>query len=598
MLYFRNSKEYIIQQNVPSPNAEQKLFLIDNILDAISQNLGATVRKQIVAEAPTGSGKTFTITHHTMIEIVKKFPDRKIIFFVGPSQETIDEPLDITKNLFNNKWLNEERVCVYDKDQFNHMIKGRLEPSGDINIFCLTAQYVYEKYKNFDYTDSNSINLLLPDVVINDEAHYGRGIPGPETTKEDTGITNNNLNPVWFKLNEQFLLSGAEVIHLTATPTESQKTNTITGTEKFTHLNSMPKNCISNKFYKMFSCDVRETLKKSLKEYYNQVEQIKNIQSAINEVTWEQIDKQIDKTMPAMIVSLGRENCTNGLQYDQVIDEIERFCEDNKYNLFISTSKIKALCDYEKKVVRMLERMSEGIEMVNSLEFINRPLIMVVVESGKMGINIPRLTTAGLCKIPANKHVHNNYSQFVARTCRLPFFNNHDTAIDFIKNLGVSDQQKENIISYYTMLNTSFIVLPNTELMIRVKEWYTQDTFTMIEGQQYMLDGVFANTKSRGSGYYLQYDPGTLNNKFRKPYCEACEGNACMKATIEYCKKIYGADNARDTEYLEAWQKTLQVDHKDGNRYNNHPDNIITICPNVHMLKTMRNEDYLNIYQE
>jgi 5-methylcytosine-specific restriction endonuclease McrA len=35
----------------------------------------------------------------------------------------------------------------------------------------------------------------------------------------------------------------------------------------------------------------------------------------------------------------------------------------------------------------------------------------------------------------------------------------------------------------------------------------------------------------------------------------------------------------------------LDVDHKDGNRANNDPSNVWTLCANCHRLKTKRNKD-------
>jgi len=46
------------------------------------------------------------------------------------------------------------------------------------------------------------------------------------------------------------------------------------------------------------------------------------------------------------------------------------------------------------------------------------------------------------------------------------------------------------------------------------------------------------------------------------------------------------------------YQQILQVDHKDGDRENMNPDNLITLCPNRHSIKTMENKDYLNEYYE
>jgi hypothetical protein len=51
-------------------------------------------------------------------------------------------------------------------------------------------------------------------------------------------------------------------------------------------------------------------------------------------------------------------------------------------------------------------------------------------------------------------------------------------------------------------------------------------------------------------------------------------------------------------EMKMLWPLCLQVHHIDGNHFNNDPKNLITICPNVHSMVTMHNQDYKNRYPE
>jgi hypothetical protein len=600
MYLSNNNRVDIATLNISKIEPAQQTFLVDNPIDAVKQNLVGAVRKQIVVEAPTGSGKSFTTINYTMIELAKQFPHWKVFFFVAPSQENVDDPLFSAKQL-DEKYLGNRQIRVYDNKQFTEMVKNKSQPAGDINFFFFTTQFMYGQYGDFVHTNLNSAQRRLPDIIINDEAHRGLGVPDAETTKEDTGVKNNNWDPKWFQMMEQLLLAGSEVIHMTATPTESQKMRTSIGADKYITLPSMPKVREKNVFTKFYyygsDCNTNDTLRMALKEYKDQVNTVKNLQSQIGNNIWQLMSDKMPQTMPAIILSLGRNNAINGVPYNVAIDDIEDFCKTNKYDLFVSTSKDKYFIDGVRWRKHKLDRMFDGIQAINSKQAINRPLVMVVIESGKMGINIPRLTTAAVCKVPANKLVHNNYSQFVARTCRMPFFRSHDLAIDFIKRLKVSEQDKLNIIDYYTMLNTSFAVLPdNTQLMPLVERFYVKNTFTMDEGRKYIVDGVFKNSKFKDDGYRVSYDRGSLNRMFRKDHCEACKDDACLKLAIEGYVKIYGDSDTEFEKYMSEWRRTLQVDHKDGNRYNNNPDNHVTVCPNIHMLKTNIQQDYLNNY--
>jgi hypothetical protein len=82
---------------------------------------------------------------------------------------------------------------------------------------------------------------------------------------------------------------------------------------------------------------------------------------------------------------------------------------------------------------------------------------------------------------------------------------------------------------------------------------------------------------------------------FRKDYCEACKG-VCFEQAVKGYIEQYGDDTIKLGNFVENWKSTLQVDHIDGNRYNNNPLNHATACPNVHMLKTQRQKDFLNNY--
>lgn len=573
----------------------QQEYLVNNIIDAITKVLKSTSKKAIVAQAPTGSGKSFTITNYTATAIAKNFKNIKNVFFAAPSQECVDEPLESMMK-YDNTYIGNKLVKVYDSKQLKYSLENNIELPGDIRYFFMTTQYMYGMYENFDPTKPEEFDLTLPDLIFNDEAHRGLGVPDKSTTKEDQGITNNNWEPKWFDMQTAMMDSGTVIIHLTATPTQSQQMRTLVGADKYVQLPTMPKFKESNAFTKFEYHGNREdlyvTLEAAYKTFAWQVNEISNQQILIPQDTWESVSDKMPKMMPGIIISLGRNNAVNGIPIDAVMKDVKAFVKRINAVLFVSTSREKHF-DGQK-----IKRMSEGIKLANSPVYINRPLVMVVVDSGKMGINIPRLITAVVCKVPAQQKIHNSYTQFVARTCRLPFFRDHELGIDFIRKMRVSDDVKSLVCSYYSLLSTSFAILPqDTELMKLVEEFYTEDTFEMVDGIDYILKGVFGgkDPKKLISGLRLAFDNGQLNQLFRKDHCEACKG-VCFEQAIKGYIEQYGDDTSSLGDFIEDWKTTLQVDHIDGNRYNNNPSNHATVCPNVHMLKTQRQKDFLNKY--
>jgi Type III restriction enzyme, res subunit len=581
--------------SVPDIEPLQQEYLVDNIIDAIAKVMKSIVKKAIVVQAPTGSGKSFTITNYTSILIAQHYKKIKNIFFAAPSQECVDEPLESMMK-YDGTYIGNKLIKVYDSKQLKYSLENDIDLPGDIRYFFMTTQFMYGLYEDFDPANPDDFELMLPDLIFNDEAHRGLGVPDASTTKEDQGVTNNNWEPKWFDMQTAMMNSGTVVIHLTATPTQSQRMKTLVGADKYVQLPTMPKFKESNAFTKFEYHgnreDLYETLNAAYKTFAWQVNEIRNQQILIPTSTWEAISDKMPKMMPGIIISLGRNNAVNGIPIDAVMKDVKAFVKRIDAVLFVSTSKEKHF-DGQK-----IKRMSDGIKLANSPAYVNRPLVMVVVDSGKMGINIPRLITAVVCKVPAQQKIHNSYTQFVARTCRLPFFRDHELGIDYIRKMKVSDEVKSLVCSYYSLLSTSFAILPqDTELMQLVEEFYTEDTFEMIEGIDYILKGVFGpkDPKKLISGLRLAFDRGQLNSLFRKDHCEACKG-VCFEQAVKGYIEQYGDDIASLGDFIEDWKTTLQVDHIDGNRYNNDPSNHATVCPNVHMLKTQRQKDFLNNY--
>lgn len=581
--------------SVPDIEPLQQEYLVDNIIDAIQKFMKASLKKAIVVQAPTGSGKSFTITNYTATLIPKHFKKMKNIFFVAPSQECVDEPYESMMK-YDSTYLGNKLVKVYDSKQLKYALDNDIDLPGDIRYFFMTTQYMYGLYEDFDPANPDDFDLMLPDIVFNDEAHRGLGVPDASTTKDDQGVTNNNWEPKWFEMQTSMMNCGTVVIHLTATPTQSQRMRTLVGADMYVQLPIMPKFKEANAFTKFEYHGNREdlygTLDAAYKTFAWQVNEIRNQQILIPQATWDSVADKMPKMMPGIIISLGRNNAVNGIPIDTVMKDIKAFVKRMNAVLFVSTSKEKHFDGMK------IKRMSEGIKLANSPAYINRPLVMVVVDSGKMGINIPRLITAVVCKVPAQQKIHNSYTQFVARTCRLPFFRDHASGISFIRKMKVSDEVKSLVCSYYSLLSTSFAILPqDTELMQLVEEFYTEDTFEMLEGIDYILKGVFGGTdpKKLMSGLRLAFDRGQLNSLFRKDHCEACKGTCFEQAVRGYIEQ-YGDDTSKLGDFIEDWKSTLQVDHIDGNRYNNDPSNHATVCPNVHMLKTQRQKDFLNTY--
>ena len=564
----------------------QKLHLYDNILNAITLNKKTNDNRIIVQMAPTGSGKTSTLCNHTIPGIITTFADIKDILFVAPAVECVDEPYEILKKLDGTR-IGGRLIKVFN--QIETKLYKDNPVAYDVAIWCWTTHYMYSLYKN--YTPDGDLNV--PDLVLNDEAHRGLGAPDASTTLADFGTNNNNFDPKWFQMQEVLAAHGSIIAHFTGTPTESQQMHTLSGAAKYVFLENMPKVDTLNAFTHFVLADqLADTADLAKKVYTRYVADTRRLQSLIDQSTWDLLEPKIYKLMPGMIVGAGRDNATNGLQFTKELPGFKTLNKKVGGDIFVCTS------DTKKFNTIKLKKMIDGIKNANMVIRRNNPLLCVFKDSGKLGINVSKLRVAAILRLPSQDMVFSAYMQFVARTCRMPFFRDHDAAIQFIKALTISNEQKKYVIEYYAMLSSSIVVMPNdSELLHNMKNCYSNYTFTVLAGIDYLMRGVFVDG---AAGRTTSAYQGNLNSLYRKDHCEVCEIEAnrktsCYNNALKGYRKQYGPDITEE-EFAAKWAVTLQVDHINGNRYDNAPDNHVTVCPDIHMVKTQINEDYLTEY--
>ncbi len=83
-------------------------------------------------------------------------------------------------------------------------------------------------------------------------------------------------------------------------------------------------------------------------------------------------------------------------------------------------------------------------------------------------------------------------------------------------------------------------------------------------------------------------------SKRYRPYCWKCHDASYGKAPLETGVKAHKKDHCENPDctsiILDSGQ--LDLDHKDGNRYNNTPENVQTLCKNCHAYKGKISGDY------
>ena len=99
-------------------------------------------------------------------------------------------------------------------------------------------------------------------------------------------------------------------------------------------------------------------------------------------------------------------------------------------------------------------------------------------------------------------------------------------------------------------------------------------------------DGVSLTSSVSGQERDLAYK----KYKEKVRYCEEHPDGSCKLENRDKFSEL------ADDEFEEAYWKALHVDHISGDREDMEEENLITVCPTYHGIKTYVNGDHLNNY--
>lgn len=569
----------------------QKKFLVSQVIAQLQNFYDGIDPRKMVLSAFTGSGKTTVTVKELIPNVIQNFPDKRVIGFLAPSSEVTQAAYAMAKKSLHNKTIAGNQIKVFNSTDINQYKKdlslyGESDGlSGDVVIVFLTAQYFNT---NFDLITNDSGF----DLMIVDEAHLMFGTSDKEDTLANKGVHNENFEAK--TLDKLYSMLDCATLFLTATPTESQKMNTEIGSVENVFLAPMPRDILTTPFFNMVSyLDFDDTLFKGLESFKKQCDVIAKTMISIKAKTWKSI-KGIVPTYPALLIRSGRSGAVNGIDLDEYIEDIRNVCERFGFKLFISTSRIREFDGMK------ISSLAEGLRMAENVS--DAPVVMVVIESGSAGLDYVKLNNVIIARKPSSP-IANNWSQTAGRSARMKFgFRNHYDALEAIKNCDIDDDQKLLLAEYYVQHSTSTIHVPveSRVLNVDVKEFIETDTFRPFEGREYILNGIFdGNVPVLKTKTYLEENS---YKRFQKTYCEVCNDSDdgethCFHSAWKSFQKMTGVILSHE-EMKMLWMKALQTHHMDGNHFNHAPENTKTICPNVHAVVTMHNEDYLNRYTE
>ena len=585
------SEKYV--SDITMSGAQQK-FLVNQVISQLRKFYDGVDSRKMVLEAFTGSGKTTVTVKELIPKFIKEFngSDKRVICFISPGTEVVESAYAMAKAALNDKEVAGNVVRVYNSDDINKAKKDAsrygASPtlSGDVVVVFLTASYFYY---NYDLITSGADI----DLMIVDEAHLMFGTSHKDDTEPNKGVHNEKFQAKI--LDKLYALKSCANLFLTATPTQSQKMCTEIGLKENILLKPMPRDILTTPFFQMVSyLDFNDTLIDGIEAFKKQCETIAKTMGAIDDKTWKAVAPKITPTYPALMIRSGRSGAKNGTDLEKYIDTIRKICALSGFKLFISTAKLR---EFDGIKVGSLQ---EGIVQASKISDV--PVVVVVIESGSAGLDYVKLNNVIISRNPSSP-IHNNWSQTAGRSARMKFgFRNHAEAAEAIQSCNVSDEQKLLLTEYYVLHSTSTIHVPvdSEVLNIDVKAFIESESFRPFEGREYMLSAIFGDKiPTLRTKTILEENS---YKRFQKTYCEVCndadDGEThCYHSAWKAFESLTGVKLLKH-EMDMLWFKTLHTHHVDGNHFNNHPDNRKTICPNVHGVVTMYNQDYNNRYDD
>lgn len=570
----------------------QSKYLVNQVVKQMDRFYNHGDRRRMVLNAFTGSGKTTVAVKELIPKVVKKF-GKRVIGFIAPLSEVVESSYELAKTALNNKKIDGKVVRVYDSKAIDSVKKEILEGKqptnldGDVVFVFLTAQYFYYNYDLLTASDSF-------DMMIVDEAHIMFGTIDKEDTKADKGVYDKNFNAR--TLGKLSAMENCAVLFLTATPTNSQQMLTELGSENNVYLNPMPRAVLTTPFFDIKPyIDKEDTVFKGMDFFKDQCDLIAKIMMDITADTWSKASKNFFATYPVLLIRIGRRGATNGLPFDEYVEEIRSKCEQNGFLLFISTSNGKEFNGTK------LKKMAEGVRIASKVD--NAPVVILTIDSGYAGMDYVKINNVIIGREPSTE-IHNNWSQTAGRAARMKFlFRDHEQAAHTIASYDITDQQKRLLVEYYVLHSTSTVHVPVDSYVLNndVKDFIESDTYRSYTGHEYMLNNVFGADSIPVLKTSTSLEDDSYK-RYRKDHCEFCKTasngkTTCFNNAWKGFMKATGTLLSQ-TEMNMLWQKCLQVHHADGNHFNNVPSNLKTICPNVHALITIKNEDYNNRYND
>lgn len=616
-----NTLEEIV--DFASLDQDQFDYLVSNVLKAWDTGPANLIR---TVQAPMSAGKTYTLGRATIPSLIQANPSANVFMYSSPRGDITKVFYQDTDDFLSFKDIvctdgTLKQVIVKDSAGMTALLdelekaqrRGKSSEQylgNTVVVMSVTIQWLDKNFKR--------IKKLLPiNFAFFDEAHIGLQIGDTTTGKPnpDSGrYLPSDYDPSWKPMAEGLANSGTKVLAISATLSKSQRGETDGGKATFLPIATMPKRKEKQSFPKAhFAHTVEEVFEKFKKFQSSRLIQTLNLINLIEDKTWEEAEKfNIFPMLGRALIKAGRSDATNGISllgdkstlHDDLRDHTKELVNPSIfavttsdytcYEKIVTTYFKQEYIDKKRGLEHVIEKLNDPINYMN-------PANLAVIEMGTVGISIYDIDSVVYLTVPKNPgEVVASQVQTMGRGNRFPFrgMRGHDQMREQINSLNISLQQKYALAQYVVhKCETHIFAVRNTLMDIAYFE-YAADTMPADEGLQYYMSFMspaspaYVKAKARMS---MSYDASALNRTYKKYKCECCKevdpetgATECEQLARTNLEKMKGPIN--DLEWNVFWFKVLHLHHKDVNHFNYDPSNLITLCPNMHMIITIFEE--------
>lgn len=602
-----------------SLSVKQTDYLFNPVIAATLENAANGYPYIITLTADTGDGKTYTMIHFVLPELIRKGFTNFI--YMAPDAGLVKQTREMAHDILYMRTVAGKPVNIIGDEEGKKYIKGKLTlPGHCVNVFFITKKMFLENKNSFVAKGHLSSKKIGTWNVFDDEAHSQTGTPTRRDTKASTGTHNSKAKLSTFKALNALRKEGNNIIATSATLTNSQKGRTTDGRRIFKRLAPMPKDpmtCTFADFSTVSAVDYvgddanwnfDKMLDAGFTLFANHCKEVNQLHQNITDATWNVLatteTSKFAEVRPNLIIKVGRANATNGVKYAICIGPITARVAAHKMIL----ADLVAMT-YDGRKIKDIGEMIKTINTAGS----DKNVVIVTKDKVSVGINVPTLTHAIIARTPAQKIIHNNWSQFLGRITRMPFFRSHKEAKDFIFGLDIHYDQKALLANYYALMTWSHSIVPlESELLASrvntgdeedddidetVMDYRLKNTMSLSAGKVFLFDGMRESCKGKHSiGFSITRLTQAQATFIKGVFCSNCKRDenglpVCLPNVYETYCKTYG--HVTLEEFLSNTDKSASVrEHKNNNHFDNSPENVAYVCANLSAFKTDINKDW------